>query len=46
MSSLSCHQETEVEWDRESVATTRFSSLSKGRRDRELNFCACVERSR
>ena len=31
-------QKTEVELDRESVATTLFSSQSKGKRDRELNF--------
>ena len=38
VSSRSSHQETEVELDRESVATTLFSSKSSGKRDRELNF--------
>ena len=38
MSSRPSHQETEVELDRESVATTLFSSQSSGNRDRQLNF--------
>ena len=43
VSSRSIHQETEVELDRESVATTLFISQSRGKRDRELKCCACVE---
>ena len=38
MSGRPSHQETEVELDRESVATALFSSRSRGRRDRELNL--------
>ena len=38
MSNRSSHRETEAELDRESVATTLFSSQSRGKRDRELNF--------
>ena len=38
MSSRSSLRETEVELDRKSVATTLFSSQSRGRRDRELNL--------
>ena len=38
VSSRSSHQENEVELDQESVATTLFSSQSKGKRDRELNL--------
>ena len=32
------HRETEAEFDLESVATTLFSSQTRGKRDRELNF--------
>ena len=32
------HREADAELDRESVATTLFSSQSRGKRDRELNF--------
>ena len=32
------HRETEAEFDLESVATTLFSSQSRGKRDRELKF--------
>ena len=40
VSSRSSHQETEVEFDRESVATTLFNlSVSRGKRDRELIVC-------
>ena len=38
MSSRLSHRETEAEFDRESVATTPFSSQSRRKRDRELNF--------
>ena len=46
VSKRSSHQETEVELDRESVATTLFSSQSRRKRDRELNFVNALERSR
>ena len=45
VSSRSSHRETEAELDRESVATTLFSSESRGKRDRELN-CAHALRDR
>ena len=35
VSSRLSHQETEAEFDRESVATTIFRSMSKGKRDRD-----------
>ena len=38
VSSRPSHRETEAELDRKSVATTLFSSQSRGKRDRELNF--------
>ena len=38
VSSRSGYQDNKVELDREFVATTLFSSQSKGKRDRELNF--------
>ena len=38
VSSRPSHRETEAQLDRESVATTLFSSQSTGKRDRELNF--------
>ena len=42
MSSRPSHRETEAEFDRESVATTILSSLSRGKRDRELNFAQAL----
>ena len=45
-SSRSSHQETEVELDRESVATTFFNlSIEREKRSR-VELCACVEGSR
>ena len=42
VSSRPSHRETEAEFDRESVATTILSSLSRGKRDRELNFAQAL----
>ena len=42
VSSRPSHRVTEAEFDRESVATTILSSLSRGKRDRELNFAPAL----
>ena len=46
MSSRSSHRERRAELDRESVATTLFSSQSRGKRARELNFVHVLRESR